>query len=549
MANCFSFLLPYSPLGNAYERISPPDRVLVVGGRYAVAEYCDRPELQEDNFFYSSLPRCFALMQEDIGEAMGVSRIRELPNLDLYGQGVLIGIVDTGIRYTEDAFWSRDGQVRIASVWDQTVEQGESSEIPFGARYGRDELQNRSAPTTDTMGHGTALARLAAGSPVNGAEGIAPNAELIIVRLRQAPEELKEYYRIQTTNPCYSETDIMLGLQYLEQEATRLGRPIVMLLALGSNSGGHRGNGYLEQYIGDLCRLAGRQVVIAAGNEGNAGHHFSGVIERNAAISGVRSGRDYTTVQLRVTGGESMTVELWCQAPALLAVGVESPGGQVIDRIAPISGRYEVRDFVLEGSNMVVTYQTIGLHTSDPLVMLRFTDMSEGIWTIRVYPERIIGPRDAFDLWLPVRSFLRGNAEFLKPNPDVTVTAPGNAPEGMTITAYDAFANSIYPPGGRGFTKTGAVKPDLAAPYEPGGSSIVGDGPVMAGTSMAAAAAVGANALLFEWAITREERPFLTGTEATAYFINGAERDGRIYPNREWGYGKLNLYGAIAENR
>lgn len=518
-----------------------------------MAEYCDRPELLGDNFFYSAVPRCFALMQEDVGEAMGIDRLRELPNLDLYGQGVLIGIVDTGIRYTEDAFWSRDGQVRIASVWDQTVEQGESPEIPFGTRYRREELQDRSAPTTDTIGHGTALARLAAGSPVRGVEGIAPNAEFVVVRLRQAPDALKEYYRIQTGNPCYSEADIMLGMQYLEQEATRLGRPIVMLLALGSNSGGHRGNGYLEQYIGDLCRLAGRQVVIAAGNEGNAGHHFSGALEsgmtQNAANSGERSGREYASVQLRVSQGESMTVELWCRAPALFSVGVESPGGEVIDRVAPISGRYESRSFVLEGSNVVITYQTIGLHTADPLVMLRFVAMSEGIWTIRVYPERRIGVSDPFDLWLPVRAFLRGNAEFLKPDPDVTVTAPGNAPEGMTITAYDAFAGSIYPPGGRGFTKTGAVKPDLAAPYEPEVSSIVGDGPVMAGTSMAAAAAAGANALLFEWAVTREERPFLTGTEATAYFINGAERDGRIYPNREWGYGKLNLYGAIAENR
>ncbi len=567
MAECFQFLLPTGVSGNAYDSIVPPDRQWVIGGRYAVVEYCNRAELSEDNYFYSAVPRCFALMQEETQEALGIRQLRELPGFDLYGNGVLIGIVDTGVVYRDEAFRTRDGRTRIVSIWDQTMspveadgatvanEQTETGdgelEIPFGTRYTGTQLQAETAPTTDTIGHGTALLKIAAGSTVRGEEGIAPNAELVVVRLRQAGERLKRYHRIQGNAPCYSEADIMLGLQYLDEEATRLRRPLVILLALGSNSGGHRGNGYLEQYIGDLCRTSGRQVVVAAGNEGNAGHHFFGIREMNEE----RQERNreerlpYEIVQFRVEQGEGLTAELWCEAPALFAVGVESPGGEVIERVAPISGRYDARRLILEGTTVVITYQTIGLHSVDPLVLMRFSDMSEGVWTIRVYPERSVGSRSAFDVWLPVRAFLRGEAEFLKPDPNTTVTSPGNAKEAMTVTAYDPFFGSIYPYGGRGYTAVGIVKPDLAAPYEPGTEEKPGEGLVGAGTSLAVAAAAGTNALLFEWASVRGNRPFLTGTEATAYFINGAVRDERKYPNPEWGYGKMNLYEAIAQNR
>lgn len=552
MPDCFAFLVPYQE-PEEYVEGERPQRVERIGSRYAVAYYCDRQELQSDRFFYSAIPRCFTTMQETVPEAMGVERLRTLPGLDLYGQGVLIGIVDTGIMYRDSAFYDRAGRVRITTIWDQT-EEGENASVPFGKVYSREELQSGTPSTTDSIGHGTALAGIAAGSGGEEAEGIAPNAELVVVRLRNAPDNLKQYYRIETDAPCFSEADIMLGIQFLHEEAFRLGRPIVMLLALGSNAGGHNGSGYLEQYIGDLCRLRGRQVVIAAGNEANAGHHFEGTIE--LVEDREEEELPYEEVQLRVEQGESMTMELWCEAPNLLAIGIVSPGGEIVERVEPISDRYEARDFLLEGSSVVITYQRIGLHTADPLVLVRFRNMSEGIWTLRVYTEEAIGERIRYNCWMPVRAFLKGNAQFLRPSPDMTVTEPGNAPEGMTVTAYDPFVNRIDPSGGRGYTATNVVKPDLAAPYEVGAQSIFSTDAVSQGaevlrqgTSLAAAAAAGANALLFEWAIVRGNRDYLTGTEATTYFVNGAERDDRRYPNREWGYGKLSIYGAIAENR
>lgn len=43
------------------------------------------------------VPRCFGLLSStQTLEEVGVTRVRRQPNLELYGQGVMLGIVDTG---------------------------------------------------------------------------------------------------------------------------------------------------------------------------------------------------------------------------------------------------------------------------------------------------------------------------------------------------------------------------------------------------------------------------------------------------------------------
>ncbi len=48
------------------------------------------------------LPRCFGLMSSDeLLEETGIRAVQRIPGLSLYGQGVMIGIIDTGdgVRY------------------------------------------------------------------------------------------------------------------------------------------------------------------------------------------------------------------------------------------------------------------------------------------------------------------------------------------------------------------------------------------------------------------------------------------------------------------
>ena len=62
----------------------------------------------------------------------------------------------------------------------------------------------------------------------------------------------------------------------------------------------------------------------------------------------------------------------------------------------------------------------------------------------------------------------------------------------------------------------------------------------------AAALAAGASALLIQWGMERTPSRFYTTQELKFYLIRGAQRDPALtYPNREWGYGTLDLYNSF----
>ena len=135
---------------------------------------------------------------------------------------------------------------------------------------------------------------------------------------------------------------------------------------------------------------------------------------------------------------------------------------------------------------------------------------------------------------------------FLKPSPECTVTSPGDAVDAMTVTAYQQKDGSLYTRAGRGYTAGGQVKPDFAAPgveVTTALAGLAGGYGEVSGTSLAAAQTAGIAALLFEWAVIRGNEPYFSGNSVRNYLRRGAVREeDRQYPNREWGYGKVNIY-------
>jgi hypothetical protein len=106
----------------------------------------------------------------------------------------------------------------------------------------------------------------------------------------------------------------------------------------------------------------------------------------------------------------------------------------------------------------------------------------------------------------------------------------------LTFTAYDVVSGSLHTEASYGYTADNRIKPDLAAPK----------GEVLyAGTGMATAFGTGCAALVFEAAIREEAYVILDTLVLKRLFTASAERDGRDYPNREWGYGKLDVYGVF----
>jgi len=126
------------------------------------------------NQTYTSFPLLYTLNSTISLEKSGVSTVQRNPNFSLFGRGILIGFVDTGIDYEHRAFRNSDGTTRIYSIWDQTLEGGAPPQgFNFGSEYKKHQINialSAAAPTTivptrDDNGHGTMLDGIAAGTP------------------------------------------------------------------------------------------------------------------------------------------------------------------------------------------------------------------------------------------------------------------------------------------------------------------------------------------------------------------------------------------------
>ena len=502
------------------------------------------PALNFKTYSYKAVPKCFTPLSAQALDASGILRIRNQPNLSLTGEGVLVGIVGTGIDFTDRAFRYEDGSSRIIAVWDQTIEDGTPPKPYFYGQEYTQEMINAAlanenpllfVQVNDPIGHGTAVASVAAGSlnEASGFSGAAPHADIAVVKLKQAKQYLRDFYFIPDGAAAYQENDIMLGIDYLNRLAAARSQPLVLLIALGTNNGSHSGNSYLSSYLNDIGQRRMRAAVVAAGNEANERHHFYGKLY---------SGEEMVTVEVNVERAmNGFFIEMWAQEPELYEVAVISPAGERISRIPASRESRQEYSFVLEGTKFSVDYQIVGNLSANQLIYLRFERPSKGVWKILVYPKNFV--YGMFHMWLPISAFLESPVYFLSSSPDTTLTIPGTARVPMTVGGYNDADGSLFLSSGRGYTFSGAVKPDFVAPAV----DIEGAGGQMyTGTSYGAAIAAGAAAMYMEWAVVRGNIPGANSMDVKDDFIRGAAQEtGQLYPNREWGYGKLDLAGTF----
>ena len=109
--------------------------------------------------------------------------------------------------------------------------------------------------------------------------GVAPEADLVIVKLRQAKQSVRNFFKVPEDVDCFQENHIMWGIQYCYISANQLTRPLVICLGIGSSQGGHKGRNPLDVYLDLISDLPDTGIVISVGNEGNLGRHYYGVID------------------------------------------------------------------------------------------------------------------------------------------------------------------------------------------------------------------------------------------------------------------------------
>ncbi len=525
-------------------------RVTQLLADYYILGYIDNNDIERlanvlGTNFYSSLPYVVGLLDRSALESSGIIQVQEQAFLELTGRGVLIGIVDTGIDYTNPIFRYEDGTSKIAAIYDQTISGNPPRNFLIGTEYTNSQineaLQNLPpydiVPSRDEVGHGTFLASLAAGRESGGFRGAAPDSELIVVKLKEAGNFIRNNYLVPEDNRnVYESTSVMLGIEYILQKARELNRPVAICLGVGTNLGSHDGTSLFEQYISTVSNITGVCICAAAGNESQERHHARVTIPQSGSSVDININNEnqQSSVYLSILNSASDRV----------SVSLRSPTGEIISRTPARGGTTYTSRLVLERSKVTVQYFFPLSVNSGQATIIKIENATPGLWTVTLYGDIILD--GTVDAYLPLSSIGYERIEFLEPDPNYTITVPGTSPAVITCGAYNDEDNSLYINTSWGPTRLPETSPDLVAPgVRVTGIFPTGEG-IMSGTSVATAITTGACALMLQWGIVEGNAIALDTFQIKGYLIRGCERDNnRSYPNFQWGYGKLDLYNTF----
>ena len=500
----------------------------------------------------------------------------QLNNTMYKGKGVITAIYDSGIDWDHPDF--RDPQdttkSRILRIWDQTLTATGAETPPTGYSYGveytqaqlNDELDGTPAGVVrerDFNGHGSHVAGTVAG---NGAAkdikyaGMAPEADIVIIKGGEG---------------SFSESRIIDGITYLKNLSTILGKPVVLNMSLGGQSGAHDGTRAYELAVDDFTTSApGRVVVISAGNDNGTAIHRRNII--NAGATGTTT----IAVNAGVTGNDVFQHTMYCDNTNNISVKVTAPDGS----FATANYNQSVATPVLSDSFRVSITAGIYALNSKSYVNVYVTRVSPsanrrspaGNWVIELTNNG--ASPVTVDGWLNYRNDVFAATAVVGGDNEFLVGSPGNATTAITVGSYVArpawyspLANGNYSYSGttvrvdsistfsaHGPRRDGLMKPDITAHGQavvsvlssdsgPAASDVVVTGLYRKnqGTSMSAPVTAGAVALLMQ------VYPAATAAEIKAMIKNTAVKDRLTEipgasPNSTYGSGKLDVFKAAA---
>lgn len=479
-----------------------------------------------------------------IANGKRVSCINEVQaaRFSLFGQGILVAVIDSGIDYTHPEFRNPDQTTRIRAIWDQSLRPREGEAPPAGyetgVEYTKEQIdrallaqtqaeRTEIVATRDASGHGTAVAGIAAGN-----NGAAPKSELIIVKLG---------------NPVGDgfprTTQLMMGLDYVIRKALEYRMPVAVNISFGNTYGSHDGASLLERFIDDISNIWKNTICIGTGNEAVGAGHTSGRL----------NDEEDAVIQLAVQESQpSLNVQIWKEYVDVVDISVVSPSGI---RVGPIQEVLGPQRFLAGQTELLLYYGEPSPYSVAQEIYIemlpRGSYIDPGVWRIILTPRKIIS--GGYELWLPSEGTLNRGTGFLYPTDNTTLTIPSTAGRAVSVGAYNGLTFAYADFSGRGpLSGTGigsrTVKPDIVAPGVAVRTAAPGGGYAeVSGTSFAAPFATGGAALLMGWGIVEGNDPYLYGEKVKAYLRRGARPLPGFteYPNPQVGYGALCVSDSI----
>ena len=517
------FNMTVVPLLNQYAIVTINEFLIELLEEHPQIEFIEKP----NRMFY----------EVNIGRSISCINPLQTPQFDLFGRGVIVAIIDSGIDYTHPDFRLDNGETRILDLWDQVIAGNPPEGFTLGSHYSREEinealeapseaLRMEIVPSFDVSGHGTHVAGIAAGNgrASNGTyRGVVSESDLIVVKLGSSVGD-----SFPTT------TRLMEAIDFCVRKAITYNMPIAINLSFGNNYGAHNGSSILESYINDISSFGKSNIVIGTGNEGTAGGHVGGIIANTIE-----------TIELAVGQYQfSFNLQIWKNFYDRFDISIISPGGT---KVGPIPTRLGTQQFSIGPTEIYLYYGEPTPYNSQQQIYIEFMPRNNyveaGIWQIELTPFDIAVGN--YDMWLPSRGVRSLETRFTRPTPDTTLTIPSTAFRAISVGAYDPQLGSLAFFSGRGYPRGfGYVKPDLVAPgVNITSCAIVGGYEVRSGTSMATPFVTGSVALLMEWGIVNGNDPYMYGEKVRAYLLAGARRlpIEPLYPNPVVGYGALCL--------
>ena len=170
------------------------------------------------------------------------------------GEGVVVGVVDTGLDAQHAAFLDEDGNPRVKRVYFT---------LTSGQQVTLDTPQRVSVWKGDksTATHGTHVTGIAAGSRIG-----APGAD--VPYLTGAAPDADIY--LAGTEGGLTNAFMLASVKNIQDEAAKQGKPCVINLSLGDNGGAMDGTDEAVQALSALAGEGKAVICVASGNEGDA---------------------------------------------------------------------------------------------------------------------------------------------------------------------------------------------------------------------------------------------------------------------------------------